>query len=353
MSEFRKPRSLFFPLLLIAAGVFIFLINIGTVQGTTWENLLQYWPVILIIGGLDGLYKRDGWVGPLVLIGLGTILLLGNLHYIESGGFALLLRLWPVLLVAIGLDIIFGHRGSVWNNLIRVFLGLFLVAAIVWLATLSPFVGSGMKSVPFSQTLDNATQSDVRFSVAVGEIRLAGGAGENILVSGKAGLPKEMTLAPVYTAPMDGKSTLVIGGSGVVIVPVNTVSMPWDFKINSKIPVDLRSALGIGEMVINLTGTHIANLEAKVGVGSTTVTLPAGIDVDARISGAIGELVIRIPKGSEVRIKTDTAIVGTTFPEGFMKNGDIIRSTGVGANPSKINIEVDLAIGSVVIQEVE
>lgn len=44
MEEKKKPGSLFFPLLLVAMGVFIFLINIGTVSGTLWENLMQYWP---------------------------------------------------------------------------------------------------------------------------------------------------------------------------------------------------------------------------------------------------------------------------------------------------------------------
>ncbi|MCK7476129.1 MAG: DUF5668 domain-containing protein [Rhodopseudomonas palustris] len=105
MADYRKPRSLFFPLLLIAVGLLIFLVNIGKIEGTTWDNLLKFWPVILIAAGLDGIYKRDGWVGPLVLLGFGTILLLGNLGILAQNGFSLLWRLWPVLLVAIGLDI--------------------------------------------------------------------------------------------------------------------------------------------------------------------------------------------------------------------------------------------------------
>ncbi len=353
MNEEKKPKSLFFPMLLIAAGVFIFLINIGSVPGTTWQNMIQYWPVILIIGGLDGLYKRDGWVGPLVLLGLGTVLLLGNLHYLQYSGFAMILRLWPILLVAIGLDVLFGYRRSIWGNLIRIFVGLLLVGAIVWLAALSPYFSLGMKSTSFEQKLDNATQSDLRFTIAVGELNLSGGADADMLVSGTAGLPKEMTLDPDYSAPTSGKSSLTLAGNGVVIVPINTATSPWDFDLNSDIPIELSAEMGVGEMRIDLSDTQVTNIDTEMGVGQTTVTLPSGMDVEATISGAIGELVIRVPKGCDVLIKTDKAIVGSTIPDGYVRDEDIIRSPDAKVGADKITLNVELAIGSIVIQEID
>jgi hypothetical protein len=353
MEEHKKPGSLFFPLLLVALGVFIFLINIGTVSGTLWENLMQYWPVILIIAGLDGLYRRDGWVGPMVLLGLGTIMMLGNLHYLEFGGFALFLRLWPILLVAIGLDVIFGHRGSVWSNFFRVLIGLALVGGIVWLATQSPFFSVGMKSVSFEQTLDNAKSSDVRFALAVGEMKLSGGADEDMLVEGSAGLPKEMSLDPYYSAPVDGKSTLSLEGNGLVVIPVNTNISPWIFDLNSEIPMSLSTELGVGQMRIDLTGTNVNEIYTEMGIGQTILTLPDGMDVDAAVSGAIGELIIRVPADAEVVITTDKAIVGSRIPVGYIRDGDTIRSPEAKAGADEITIQVDLAIGSISIEEID
>ncbi|MHB8089020.1 MAG: LiaF transmembrane domain-containing protein [Anaerolineaceae bacterium] len=353
MEEKKKPGSLFFPLLLVALGVFIFLINIGTVSGSLWENLMQYWPVILIIAGLDGLYRRDGWVGPMVLLGLGTIMLLGNLHYLEFGGFALFLRLWPILLVAIGLDVIFGHRGSVWSNLFRVVIGLALVGGIVWLATISPFFSVGMKSVDFEQSLDKATSSDVRFAMAVGEMNLSGGADKDMLVSGNAGLPKEMTLDPYYSAPVNGKSSLLLEGNGLVIIPINTNISPWIFDLNSDIPMTLSTELGVGQMRIDLTGTNVNEINTEMGVGQTILTLPSGMDVDAVVSGAVGELIIRVPAGAEVVIKTDKAIVGSRIPDGYVRDGDTFRSPAAKTGADKITIQVDLAIGSISIEEID
>lgn len=353
MEEKKKPGSLFFPLLLVALGVFIFLINIGTVSGTLWDNLMQYWPIILIIAGLDGLYRRDGWVGPMVLLGLGTIMLLGNLHYLEYSGFGLFLKLWPILLVAIGLDVIFGQRGSVWSNLFRVVIGLALVGGIVWLATLSPFFSVGVKSVSFEQTLDKATSSDVRFALAVGEMNLSGGADENMLVSGTAGLPKEMTLNPYYSAPVNGKSSLSLEGNGVVIIPINTNISPWIFDLNSEIPMGLSTEMGVGQMRIDLSGTNVNEITTEMGVGQTILTLPAGLDVDAKVSGAVGELIVRVPAGAEVFIETDKAVVSSRIPQGYYRDEDIIHSPVGEEGRAKITLHVELAVGSIVIEEIE
>ena len=352
MNEFQKPKSLFFPLLLVAAGVLILLINVGSLPGTVWENLVQYWPVILIIAGLDGLYKRDGWVGPLVLLGLGTVLLLGNLHYIAYSGFTLLLKLWPILLVAIGLDVIFGHRASIWSNLIRVGLGIALIGGIVWLATVSPYFSMGMKSVPFEQSLDKAKESDVRFAIAVGELYLSGGADEDMLIAGNAGLPKEMDLNTDYAAPKNGKSELTIEGNDVVILPVHSTTSPWEFDVNSEIPINLNAEVGIGEMRINLIDTKVAEFNSEMGIGLTVLTLPEDVDVvDAHVSGAIGQLVIRVPENAEVVIKTDNAIVSSSLPAGYTRGEGVIRSPEADSGANEINLDVELAIGSLIIQE--
>ncbi len=353
MNESRKPGSLFFPLLLVAVGVLIFLINIGTVPGTTWQNLTQYWPVILIIGGLDGLYKRDGWIGPLVLIGFGTVLLLGNLHYITYSGFELLAKLWPILLVAIGLDVLLGHRGSVWNNLIRVALGVMLVIGILWVAKLSPSFNMGTKSVPFEQALDGATRSDLSFAVAVGEVNLSGGAEADLLASGTASLPREMELDPNYSAPKNGASFLSLEGNSLVIFPVHVAAVPWDFDFNSSIPMELTAELGVGELRVDLTDTQVENLKARLGVGQATITLPEGIDVDASVEGAVGELVIRVPKGSDVTIRLDKAIVGSSLPDGYTRVGNRVTGPQAASGAPEINLEVGLAIGSIVIQEID
>jgi hypothetical protein len=349
MDKFQKPRSLFFPLLLVAIGIFLLLSNLGSLQNTAWENMITYWPLLLIIGGLDGLYRRDGWVGPLVVIGLGTILLLGNLHYLQWGSLDLLLRFWPVLLVAWGLDIAFGHNGSLWSTLVRVALGLALVAGIVWLSIASPF-SDALKKVNFNQSLDGATQSKVTFSVAAGQLTFSGGADNNTLVSGSIGLPKEETIAPEYVSPKDGSSQYSIEGAGVVVFPLGS-SIPWNLKLNSIIPIDFTSRLGVGNMVVDLSDVKVSDFQTSMGVGRTVVTVPTTGNVTGKAQVAVGELVVRVPKGKDVILHTSTGVTSIQLPKGYTNSAGVIRS-GMSGDES-INLNIGVAVGSLVVQEIQ
>lgn len=352
MSGYGKPRSLFMPLLLVTGGVFILLINLGTIEGTTWENLVMYWPVILILAGLDGLYKRDGWVGPLVLLGLGTLLMLGNLHYLPTGAWPLFIRLWPVLLVAIGLDIAFSRRDSAWNTIFRVGMGVLLVAVIAWLAISSPFA-TGIKTEIIKQSLDGVTESEITFAMPVGNLNISGGAEPDQLISGEVGLPKNMVIKPEYSRPSSGRSELFLDGEGVVFLPTSSVTPPWDFKLNSTIPIEIKANIGAGKMAFDFSGTTGITTEAKMAVGSMTMILPCETDSKASVALPVGVVNLKIPEGCNVTINLDTGLTFVDLPDNYSRNDDVVRNRLSTASGGNLELNVELAVGSLTIQEIK
>ena len=128
-----KRNSLFFPLLLLSAGVILMLNTLGIIEGDISGILMRIWPVVFIVGGLDALYQRHGYVWGIVSIGIGTALLLSNLGYLTINVWDFALRFWPVLLIAWGLDLVIGKR-TFWSALVGIVLGLSLIAGITWLA---------------------------------------------------------------------------------------------------------------------------------------------------------------------------------------------------------------------------
>ncbi len=66
--------------------------------------------------------------------------------------------------------------------------------------------------------------------------------------------------------------------------------------------------------------------------------------------GAIGEIVVVIPVGMAARIRTDTALVGSQLPGGYQRRDDVYTSPGYEGAEDRVDLEVDLAIGSVVIR---
>lgn len=348
MDETRKPHSLFFPLLLVTAGIFFLLANLGYIDNTVWGIIATYWPIIFIIGGLDSLYRRGGWVGSLVGIGLGTVLLLGNLHYLQWGSLDLLLRLWPILLVAWGLDLAFGGETTAWKSVARIALGILLVAGIIWLSLSSPF-GTGIKTQTFIQTLDGATQSKLEFSVAAGEMTLSGGAGAKSLVSGTVSLPPEMTLTPQYQAPVDGESSLNLEGVGVVLVPVGTTA-PWNLKVTSIIPLDVICRMAVGNMAADFSDVKATRIDSEMAIGRTVLTVPAAGSTKGEARVAMGELVVRVPKGTHVILHTSLGAVTRQMPDGYTFNNGIIESAARGDNV--VELDVAVGVGSLVIQEI-
>jgi hypothetical protein len=64
--------------------------------------------------GLDNILTRQGVAAPTIFIAVGTVILLDNLNIVQWNVWQVILSLWPVLIVAIGLDLLVARR-SIWG----------------------------------------------------------------------------------------------------------------------------------------------------------------------------------------------------------------------------------------------
>jgi len=354
MSEMKPQhehrRGFFFPMLLIAIGVFLFLTNTGVVEGSAWSLFSTYWPVLIILMGLDGYIKQEGWVWPTFLLGLGTLLLLGNLNLLPISAGQMLLRFWPILLVALGLDIAFGRRGSAGSVIARLFLGLLLIAAIFFLAFFA--VDQNLVTESLSAKLEGTPN---RIELVVEQP-----VGRQVIEAGQPGMPE------VYTASirrLEGEtlesSSAVSGGvlsahvraQQPVVGSWRTTNntQRWEFTVSPDYPLDLTAKLGVGEQDLDLTGTKADNLEIETAVGRMVVRLPE-TELEGELSLAIGEIVVYVPKGAAVRIDREGGISATNLPSGWNNQDGIITSPSAGSAPL-IELKIEQAIGSVQVRE--
>jgi len=90
----------------IAVGVLFLLRNVGILY---FDDIWQYWPVILIVVGISKLantHSASQVTSGLIIGGLGTIFLLRNLGYIYGNIWQ---YIWPGILIAVGLSILVKH----------------------------------------------------------------------------------------------------------------------------------------------------------------------------------------------------------------------------------------------------
>ncbi len=110
-----KPLGgVIFGLILIGGGLLFLLRNLGIVY---FENIGQYWPVILIVIGGTKLVNSRGShevTSGLILTGVGTVFLLRNLGILYGNVWG---YLWPMAFIAVGLHLLVRNSyGSDWWN---------------------------------------------------------------------------------------------------------------------------------------------------------------------------------------------------------------------------------------------
>ena len=76
-------RSMFWPIVFIGVGVILLLGEMGTVQALNWWALVRLWPVLLILAGLDLLFARTA---PVVGAVLGLVVVAGLVALLIWGG---------------------------------------------------------------------------------------------------------------------------------------------------------------------------------------------------------------------------------------------------------------------------
>lgn len=90
----------------IAVGVLFLLRNVGILY---FDDIWQFWPVILIVVGLSKLsntHSASSVTSGLIIGGIGTVFLLRNLGYIYGNIWE---YIWPGVLIAVGLMILVRH----------------------------------------------------------------------------------------------------------------------------------------------------------------------------------------------------------------------------------------------------
>ena len=101
----HRRRSIWGPAVLILIGLLLLLSNLNVLPGNGWHLVWTYWPVLLLIAGLDDLL-RGNFGGTILNLGFGAILLLINVGVLPGWGLWDLMRLWPIFLIIGGISIL-------------------------------------------------------------------------------------------------------------------------------------------------------------------------------------------------------------------------------------------------------
>lgn len=295
--------------------------------------------------------KRASIIGPLILITIGVLFLLANFGYISGSFWLSLLQFWPLILILLGLEILIGRT---WQGQILVLLaGLLAVGGVVWLL-MNPAVaplGMGMQTETVGESSTGVQSAHLELKTGVGDLDMRPLVGsDGNWIEGTVSHPASLRLAQEYQNT-GGVAQLKLDTEGNVIFLGNS-SERWNIHVAPGMPLTLKIDAGVGSSKLDLNALDVTDIDMNTGVGGTEVILPSNAGtVNARIKGGIGGLTILIPVGVPARIRSNSGIGGASINQArFPSTGqDLFESPDYATATNRIDLTVDAGIGGITI----
>ena len=292
-----------------------------------------------------------GLTGAIILIGIGVALLLQNMGVLSINWFSLW-RFWPVFLILVGLDLLLGRTAL--GSVVTALVGLAVVGTIIfWFGTRAPgtFALSG-------HTVTRDIQQDLGSANALAVTMNLGAYSANITASDTGSSALQGTYRTDVNLPLDVTYD-VSGGTGHLTISQldsQSTNLPFggnfvgDMSVNltNSVPVDLTINAGVGDLTLDLSGLNLRSLVVDGGVGSVRLTLPGQGDYPVTIKSGVGDVRINVPSGMDARITASTGLSGVDVASRFVKQGEQVwASSGYDGASNRATISIDTGIGSV------
>jgi len=297
----------------------------------------------------DGGFEYRSLFWPILLIAAGVVWLLSNNGIISGEQISVLSRVWPLLLVGIGLDILIARRSPALSALI----GLGTAGLIIILLLVGPGLGLA-GDFSFNFHIGNGVQVDAS-GVQTRSLEAPAEGVEAATVS--ISVPMEhatITALPSGAANafeadveyVDDLSYSADGQNGRLDIRlrenvlnktyVGADPLEWDVRLNPDIPTDLELHLSSGSIDAELGALELTRLVLDASSGSLEANLPeSDRPFDGTIDLSSGEIAVIVPDGSGVNL---TQIEGSS--------GSVTGSVGDGV---AFTTAIDVSSGSVVI----
>jgi hypothetical protein len=293
---------------------------------------------------------RHGLFWPLILIGAGLVFLLANYGLIQPVSFLALLALWPVLLILLGIDIAFARRwpfGTLVAEVAIIGLALLLAATQPNMLSLTTFSFSGSSGCADPRS----SVSVPRGSLQSTALSINGGAANYHVSGGAAGALEatagfdELCLSDRDSGGTRGDIRLSQGGTR--LGGANDISV----RLASDLPVTLTVNAGAGEFDLDLHDVKVTGARMNIGAATATITLPRPSgEVAMRVDAGASSLTFEIPSDVEARIVVSGLVSTSATNPRATKSGNIIETAGYAAAKDRVTVTVTGGATSVSVQ---
>ena len=297
-----------------------------------------------------------------ILIAIGVLLLLNTTGMVDFGFWRWLGELWPVILIAIGIEKVFSSAQS--SNLRN----LAWLSPIIIVGVVSYAVVAGQREVdsntwtdswqwrwddtdetaPSTHAWSEPLTPDVQrvnlsLDMSGGRLTVRGGSDAgNILVartSNRGDKPK------VESAVSGGVRTIKVVQRDK---PDHRGRDQWIMKLTDSLPVDLKVQGGAARMRLDLSALKVESLDLDAGAADVDIVLGSLVpSVKCEIDCGAAAMDITIPSAAGLRIYRSGVVSSLSDNNlDLVDRGDYSETEGFGDSPIKIEMRINSALSS-------
>ncbi len=309
-------------------------------------------------------HQRPSLFWPIVLVGAGILLLLSNLGLFPASGWAILWRFWPLALIALGVDVMIGRRstgGAIASGILLLLL-IGMAIGVAFFAEQIPFLIELTKPADLKfATVDypvaglESAKVTIDWTSAPGYLDALDDS-TNLI---EANIAYRGELAFDVDTQWDYASVVLdsyLQGVSYGAFNFDDEDVVWDVKLSPNVALDLWLDSGSGKGDFDLTKLNITHFELDSGSGSVRLRLPERSNFEGKIDSGSGALTLLLPDDVGMRIVLDDGS-GAFHPDGRFElisgerdDDGIWETENYDTADYKIDLDIDQGSGSIRIQ---
>jgi len=303
MSENKNRSAYIFGLILVVVGLIFLLNTLGIATFRIWYFIIKFWPLILIIIGLNMILKKSKlwWIIPILVL----VIFVGAIFMPE----AVMRRFNTDIFI---MDSNNGERAGVYqedkeyDNEITNF-------------DIELIYGANRLHIDRVRDNDNLYDLDLDYRNAQPNI---------------------------YYKMFNNKAELKIEQSKKINIGLN--SEIWRVGLSGRVPINLNLKAGAGDLILDLKELQVNNLQIDAGLGQLDIKYPDR-DNKTIINAGAGNIKLSIPSQTALRIEANSVINNNNFEEtGLIKlYKNVYQSKNYGEVQHRIDIKISTSAGNI------
>lgn len=271
--------------------------------------------------------RRSGSLfGPIILIAIGVFFLMDNLNLLPDLHWSVVLRLWPLLLIALGVNLIVRQAPPPVGTLLSGLVAVATVAFFGWLLVAGDALGLAGAATGRDVSREEVSFPAEDLESALVEINFSEFSSEVNALSDSPNLIEGTILhrgQVVFDTERSGDDATVRLSTERAgedpffwMNPANWFGMDtegrWEIGLNPQVPLVLQLEMSSGSAEVDLSALSLSAFRVDGSSGSVDLQLPDG-DYRGTYDVSSGSAEIWLPEDGQQRIQVDGGSGSLTF----------------------------------------